>query len=75
MKEIRNYVGRVVYDAGRPNPAVLEFGFESTASLDEFSENFYGEIAENGLYDDSVPGKTEFIPLHRIYSASVEVIE
>ncbi|MFF9481416.1 hypothetical protein [Streptomyces sp. NPDC014733] len=62
----------VTCDGGQIIPDELDFTFEVAASLDEVSRPLYESAAENGIYDDTTPGLTRFIPAHRIYFIEIE---
>ncbi|MCZ1015589.1 hypothetical protein [Streptomyces noursei] len=64
----------VISDGGQIVPDELTFTFELDASLSEFSRTLYEDFAEFGIYDDTTPGATRFIPAHRIYTIEIEEV-
>ncbi|MFE0773892.1 hypothetical protein [Streptomyces sp. NPDC058861] len=64
----------VVFDAGQIIPEEVSFGFEVDAPLDKVSQGVYEQASTFGIYDDTVPGETRFIPNHRIYTVGIEEV-
>ncbi|OKH95428.1 hypothetical protein [Streptomyces uncialis] len=65
----------VIFDNGQVIPEEIGYSFSADATLKEVSQALYEQVGDFGLYDDTVPGETRYIPLHRIYSITIEEAE
>ncbi|QUI30664.1 hypothetical protein H9W91_07145 [Streptomyces alfalfae] len=73
---MNKFIASIIHDNGGKIPAEFGLIFEHDyLTLSEISQKLYEQAAQFGLYDDTIPGQTTFIPAARIYSITVEESE